>query len=492
MEIDSDNLAVGLKRKAEGTGDDDLTHLFDDDLKESDLYPQPTFNPWATNKPAQLVNVASELDANDPEWLRLFYRHFFPYNSYYKWLNYDSTPKPSRTFMHREFCFTLQDDTYIRFQSFLNQEEFKREVLRLCPAKIDLGAIYNIRPKDKKNVRPAAFVPVSKELVFDIDMTDYDEIRTCCSGGDVCSKCWEFMTVAMKIIDKVLRDDFGFRHILWVYSGRRGIHCWVGDERARKLNNEQRRGIVKYVEVIRGGAYQQRKVRLPANLHPSLKRAFRVVRQHFPSLVFNSQGVFKSPEQWEKVLAVIPDRGIQAKLKALWAKVPQRPPREKWEDMRKAIEIAMSENRKKTYLKPVLRDIMFQYTYPRLDDKVSTHINHLLKSPFCVHPKTGRVCVPIDINKCDEFDPSTPPTVQQLCHELNSYDARVKAAAAAGDNGAGSQTTTGNNPNQKIPDWQKTSLGPYVKVFERFVGGIVREARDKRRMEAQTQASLEF
>ena len=46
---------------------------------------------------------------------------------------------------NREFSFTLKGDVYLRYLSFRDAEEFKTELLRLCPVKMDIGAIYNMR-----------------------------------------------------------------------------------------------------------------------------------------------------------------------------------------------------------------------------------------------------------------------------------------------------------------------------------------------------------
>merc|ERR1712039_332876 len=70
-------------------------------------------------------------------------------------------------------------------------------------------------------------------------------------------------------------------------------------------------------------------------------------------------------------------------------------------------------------LKMFLKDIVLQYTYPRLDINVSKQMNHLLKSPFVVHPKTGRVCVPIDPENVEAFDPLKVPTIGRLVEEMN-------------------------------------------------------------------------
>ena len=66
---------------------------------------------------------------------------------------------------------------------------------------------------------------------------------------------------------------------------------------------------------------------------------------------------------------------------------------------------------------------MLSYLYPRIDSHVSTSINHLLKAPFCVHPKAGNVCVPFDPMKYQEFDLSNLPTLTKSIHELSAMKA---------------------------------------------------------------------
>ena len=69
--------------------------------------------------------------------------------------------------------------------------------------------------------------------------------------------------------------------------------------------------------------------------------------------------------------------------------------------------------------------LVLSYLYPRIDAHVSTSINHLLKAPFCVHPKTGNVCVPFDPMKYADFKLADVPTLTRCINELGQTGGSV-------------------------------------------------------------------
>lgn len=97
-------------------------------------------------------------------------------------------------------------------------------------------------------------------------MTDYDAIRTCCSDAAICNRCWVFISVAVRVLDQAIRDQFGYKHLLWVYSGRRGIHLWISDKEAMSLTDDERKALVGWMTVIQGGKDMHKKVNVRLNM----------------------------------------------------------------------------------------------------------------------------------------------------------------------------------------------------------------------------------
>lgn len=380
-----------------------------------------------------------------------YYKRLFPYAQYIRWLQYGGVDK--NYLAHREFSFTLENDIYIRYLCFANQEDFEAEMVKRCPQKIDIGAVYNARPTEHKKLNN--FSPQERELVFDIDLTDYDDVRNCCSGASICHKCWRYMSVAVKILDAALREDFGFQNILWVYSGRRGIHCWVCDPEARKLSGQGRGAVAEYLQLVSGGEHKTKKVLLKGDrVHPSVERAVRIIKDSFQKLCLEDQDILGNKERWTKVLALIPDDDLRQEIDSCMDSCKSGVDR--WNVLReKALAyVNTREWKKRRTSAHILMEIMLQFAYPRLDIAVSKGMNHLLKAPFCIHPKTGRVCVPLNPAKVDRFNPEEVPTVLQLVEEIDSFAREAKEDL------------------KRVKDYKKTSLKESVSIFEEFLSNL--------------------
>ncbi|KAF3918398.1 hypothetical protein ABW20_dc0104848 [Dactylellina cionopaga] len=438
----------------------ELEHMFDDDDDDGDdddlVVDEANGHKNSFGKP-DAIAITDILSANpsDPEVMLQFYSRLFPWRQLFRWLNHAELP--STDFANREFAFTLHNEVYLRYQCYPTFETLRRDVLKLNPSRFEIGPVYSARPRDRKQVPKGSFKPLEKELVFDIDLTDYDEIRTCCSKTKICIKCWQFVTMSIKVVDVALRDDFGFQHILWVYSGRRGAHAWVCDKKARKLDDSKRRAIAAYLEIIKGGSQSGKKVNLERPLHPHIRRSYDILKGDFKENILENQDPFRTEKQAERLLQLLPDRQLNDALREKWESTIDRPSSDKWRDIDDMAKASVSKTVVPKILLEYKQDIIIEYTYPRLDAEVSKHLNHLLKSPFVVHPGTGKVCVPIDTSKVEDFNPDDVPTVMQLLKEIDQWKTPVK------------KEEDGDGTTARISDIDKTSLKPYHDLFTRFV-----------------------
>ncbi|ODV93086.1 hypothetical protein PACTADRAFT_52154 [Pachysolen tannophilus NRRL Y-2460] len=337
-----------------------------------------------------------------------YYERLLPFKSIFLWLNH--SPVPNNDFINREFAFEFKSGAYQRYNSFSSYQDFKQQVVKSNPTRFEIGAIYTLPPNKRKVLSNSKNVlkPLEKELVFDIDLTDYDEVRSCCSKTDICEKCWMFIDIAIEIVESGLKQDFGFKHLIWIFSGRRGIHCWVSDKNARSLNDPQRRAIIEYFDISKENV-----LRKP--YHPLLEKSFNIIynnkKNYFENFLKNQNikndfliDKLKSYNTNESQLLF--NKQSILELSNYLESNPNLSGFEKLSILEKFLPQSKSNiNNKKLLqnLKDFKKDLVLFLLYPKLDLEVSKQTHHLLKSPFAVHPGTGNISIPIHIG----FNPLT-------------------------------------------------------------------------------------
>lgn len=152
-------------------------------------------------------------------------------------------------------------------------------------------------------------------------------------------------------------------------------------------------------------------------LHPSLDRVYnKYMLDTFERLIVEDHVKFEDEAVQRVLLQNVPSDVAEA-LKAEWAK-RDTVSSYKWKIFKASMVDCFKEGRI-TRCNPIL-DVVFRYCYPRLDVNVSKGLNHLLKSPFVVHPSTGNVCVPLDPKNVDRFDLDKVPKLANIMAQIDA------------------------------------------------------------------------
>lgn len=103
-------------------------------------------------------------------------------------------------------------------------------------------------------------------------------------------------------------EDFGFQKIMWVFSGRRGLHGWVYDPELMNLKSNQRSALLSYLDLpVSSDGSGRRSI---SNLsHRYAERLVKLASVAFDEIILNDQRLFKSKEFRTKFIKMIPNEG---------------------------------------------------------------------------------------------------------------------------------------------------------------------------------------
>jgi len=337
--------------------------------------------------------------------LAAYYRSYFPHEEVCRllareWHGHSSLEK-------RELCIENTDGVYIRWMSVCEANSLRKLFADKRVEKFHTGAIFNNPPYFKK--RGLTMEAMKREFVVDIDLNDYTTWGVNPDDIESCDRTWPIVAFGMIVVKHVLKHHFGFQNALVVYSGRRGAHMSVYDERACCLTDKAREAIVSYLQ--------------PSDTHGKSRRPpyARILQSAGFDKLFDSHilpfwtnfclmsrenggmGALDGPFDKEEFLELFADPY------ATQLSVCTLSGTDMWQAL---VQFAnTSSYPRRTWL--ALKETVMCYVWPRLDADVSKHRNHLSKSVFSIHPKTKRICVPIAGDNFG-FKPAKCPTYTDL------------------------------------------------------------------------------
>jgi len=336
--------------------------------------------------------------------LQKYYDEMFPIQFVMKFLSHDKSP--IWRLENREIMFTIpkvgnKESYCVRYLTAETEAKWRALFTQYNKfLQIDVGGVFMIPPSKYESIKgriSIAEVVKYRELIFDVDLSEYKDVRYCCGNSKrCCKKCWPLAVVAMRFVDKFVRECFGLTQLVWLFSGRRGVHCWVMDDKAGSLTQEQREAIVSYITDLRKTFRRSRN----AEYH-ALSEMAAHCEKDFTKFIEDQQ-LFSNKERFRNL---VQGMDLPSFIVREWIDSPLT----EYSDFKCLAQRKRSDDDQQLQInkrKFILDELMMQCVFPKLDIKVTTQLDHLLKVPFSVHPGTSMICMPLTKTQMEQFDPT--------------------------------------------------------------------------------------
>lgn len=331
--------------------------------------------------------------------------------------------RPPRAYRQLAFSYSA-NDIFWRDKNRLitSHQAFVSELLKRAPDQVHFGALQLMDDGGHETVQ-------RQELVFDIDVTDYTRYcacgsrfttgdpldgapRTCQSGqrhtfycqctksGTACSTCWLHIEGAATLLHFILVHQLGIaeKHLLWVLSGKKGIHCLVNDPLYTGMTLEQRTRLFTLLQRDTPNNLKSFGLAMIHNYHTSTEQweeqfvenvvcrrhmlcndvfvqdCLDIVRTHYPSLHHQLE------QRW------VPKSDTHGTINGAAGPTSLS----KWQSLK------MLEHGQFHDQCPPSLLLILHYYYPRIDRGPLCTRNHLIKLPFSVHRSTRNIALPVE------------------------------------------------------------------------------------------------
>lgn len=304
------------------------------------------------------------------ELIRFYLRHLYPAPLLYRMLASGFRDDGD----YRELALVSNQDRYWRDpeRKLRSEPQFMRYLRAMGPAQLHLGQL-----RHASGTR-------TKEVVIDLDVTDFQ--RFCGCGKGACALCWLHIEGASLVLHHILTCQLGLRdaNLLWVLSGRKGLHCLVNDARYVAFDDGQRARFAAFLSCQTWSRLKAFAAHLTRQTRQEWLAIFRarcvVARRLLEIDAFQTHVLDVLREHCPPLLDAT---------RRAWRHAPDSEAR--WDAL---LQLEQQHFGGRSDVRPALL-LMLRAFYPVVDGG-PLRLGHLSKAPFSVHTSTGRVALPVE------------------------------------------------------------------------------------------------